>query len=430
MRIRRLTAVICTAAVLLSGCTSLSLNGHDILAPPKAAGSRAELQKIIEKDSGGKYTLISPAAGDNKSSVINHDFDNDGNEETVALYTAADGTARVLAATEKGSSYSLIGSSQLSSANISAVAFANVDADETDELIISCDTGSQAATLSVFFMNEDMTKIDAAKGFSAFIAGDLDKDNAADITVFIPASAKATAKAAMLSYADGGFTEKASCEADPAVEAYAHLSYGDISGGQYGIAADGVNENGEYSTQLIYFDSATKSLINPLFIYAGYDKTMRTSKIFATATDSDGIIKIPFCEPMRHTKDEDITKVCTAVQWNRYDPAQLTAVPASEAVLCDTMGFMLTLRHSKLDDLTARCDGKASMTLYSVKDDEKSVLGKALLTINYSDKGEFDSGSDFVLYESGTGVFSCELSSDSDYSFEDVKNSFRPTGIE
>ena len=128
MRIRRLTAVICTAAVLLSGCTSLSLNGHDILAPPKAAGSRAELQKIIEKDSGGKYTLISPAAGDNKSSVINHDFDNDGNEETVALYTAADGTARVLAATEKGSSYSLIGSSQLSSANVSAVAFANVDA--------------------------------------------------------------------------------------------------------------------------------------------------------------------------------------------------------------------------------------------------------------------------------------------------------------
>jgi hypothetical protein len=94
------------------------------------------------------------------------------------------------------------------------------------------------------------------------------------------------------------------------------------------------------------------------------------------------------------------------------------------------MGFMLTLRHSKLDDLTARCDGKASMTLYSVKDDEKSVLGKALLTINYSDKGEFDSGSDFVLYESGTGVYTCELSGDSEYSFEDVKNSFRPTNVE
>lgn len=430
MRTRRLTAVICAAAMLLSGCTSLSLNGHDILAPPKAAGSRAELQKIIEKDAGGSYSLITPASGDNKAGVINHDFDNDGSEETVALYKAADGTARVLAAAERGSSYDTLGSAELSSANISAVSFANVDADETDELIISCDSGSQAATLSVFFLREGLTKVDAAKGFSGYAAGDLDKDSAADITVFVPASAKATAKAAMLSYSDGGFVEKASCEVDPAVEAYARLSYTSVSDGLYGIAADGVNENGEYSTQLIYCDSASQSLINPLFIYAGYDKTIRTSKIFATATDSDGVIKIPFCEPMKHTKDEDIAKVCTAVRWNRYDPVQMTAVPAGESVLCDTMGFMLMLRHSSLDNLTARCEDRSSMTLYSVKNDEKSVLGKALLTINYSDKGEFESGSDFVLYESGTGVYSCELNSDSDYSFEDVKNSFRPINYE
>lgn len=425
MRMRRLTAVICTAAVLLSGCTSLSLNGHDILAPPKAAGSRAELQKLIEKDSGGSYTLITPAAGDNKSSVINHDFDNDGNEETVALYTSSDGTSRVLAATARGSSYSLLGSADLSSANISAVAFANVDADDTDELIISCDTGSQAATLSVFFINEGLTGVGAANGFSGFAAGDLDRDNAADITVFIPASAKATAKASMLSYSDGGFTEKASCEVDPAVEAYARLSYGGVSDGLYGIAADGVNENGEYSTQLIYYDPASRSLINPLFIYAGYDKTIRTSKIFAAATGSDGIVKLPFCEHMKHAKDEDIAKVCTAVRWNRYDPTQMTAVPDSEAVLCDTMSFMLMLKDGTLDKVTARCADRSSMTLYSVSEDEKSVLGKALLTIDYSDKGEFDSESDFVLYESETGVYSCELSSDSDYSFEDVKNSFR-----
>lgn len=430
MRMRRLTAVICTAAVLLSGCTSLSLNGHDILAPPKAAGSRAELQKLIEKDAGGSYSLITPVSGDNKSSVINHDFDNDGNDEAVAMYTAADGTSRVLAAAARGSSYSLIGSSELSSANISSVSFADVNADAADELIVSCDAGSQAATLSVFFPSEEMTSVKAAGGFSGYAAGDLDKDNAADITVFIPASAKATARAAMLTYSDGGFTEAASCEVDPAVEAYAHLSYSGISNGQYGIAADGVNENGEYSTQLIYYDSAAKSLINPLFIYAGYDKTIRTSKIFATATESDGIVKIPYCEPMKHTKDEDITKVCTAVQWNRYDPAQLTAVPSGEAVLCDAMGFMLMLKDDTLDKVTARCADRSSMTLYSAKDDEKSVLGKALLTINYSDKGEFDSGSDFVLYESGTGVYTCELSGDSEYSFDDIKNSFRPTNYE
>ena len=94
MRIQRLLATA-LATLLLSGCTSLSLSGPDILAPPKAAGRRAEIQSLIEKDSGGAYALIYPTSGSYKSGIVMIDTDADGTEEAVALYTAADGTPRI-----------------------------------------------------------------------------------------------------------------------------------------------------------------------------------------------------------------------------------------------------------------------------------------------------------------------------------------------
>ena len=85
MKLQRLFAAALAAAALLSGCTSLSLNDPDILAPPKAGGNRAQVQNMIEKDAKGSYTLIYPEAGEFKSGIIQHDINGDDIEEAVAL---------------------------------------------------------------------------------------------------------------------------------------------------------------------------------------------------------------------------------------------------------------------------------------------------------------------------------------------------------
>ncbi|MBQ1475503.1 MAG: hypothetical protein IIZ32_09415 [Ruminococcus sp.] len=58
MKRYRMIAAVTAVAALLSGCTSLSLNGRDILSPPHAAGDRADIQQMIEKDAGRNYELI------------------------------------------------------------------------------------------------------------------------------------------------------------------------------------------------------------------------------------------------------------------------------------------------------------------------------------------------------------------------------------
>ena len=64
MKVQRMLAAVMITAVLLTGCTSLSLNDPDILTPPKAGGDRAQVQSIIEKDAKGAYTLIYPESGE------------------------------------------------------------------------------------------------------------------------------------------------------------------------------------------------------------------------------------------------------------------------------------------------------------------------------------------------------------------------------
>ena len=78
MRLQRILAAVIVTALLLSGCASLGFGKSEILTPPKASGIRAEVQKLIETDAGGAYSLIYPTDGANKSGLFLHDVNNDG----------------------------------------------------------------------------------------------------------------------------------------------------------------------------------------------------------------------------------------------------------------------------------------------------------------------------------------------------------------
>ena len=56
--------------LVLSGCTAFSFDGSAIMCPPKATGSKAEIQKLIDKQTKGDYTLKYPKNGTNRSSIV------------------------------------------------------------------------------------------------------------------------------------------------------------------------------------------------------------------------------------------------------------------------------------------------------------------------------------------------------------------------
>ena len=426
MKVQRLLAAVLAAALLLTGCTSLSLSGSDILAPPKAAGSRAEVQSMIEKDAKGAYTLIYPNAGSYRSGIILQDLNDDGTEEAIALYTVADNMPRLLIALKQGNSYTQYGSTPLRSSNISRVDFADVNADGMQEVVIGCDVGSPLAALDVYMISEDSVNIPVAEGFTDYVIGDFDGSSSADILLMTAVGE--TAKARLMVCADDGFSEKSSCDIDANVLSYANLCFDQISDGMSGAVADGKLSDGEYTTQLLYYDSAAHMLVNPLFLNSSYSESVRSSTVASADINDDGIIDIPVCTLAEHAKGEDAAAVCSLVRWSNYDPELMALSPGQSGILCDKLGFMLLFGDDRLSTLTARYTDENAVTLYGLSDKGTDpIIGNELLTVMRYEKNSYDSSltAQASLSESASYIYTYILGEGSPFTHDDIKDSFK-----
>lgn len=427
MKLQRLLAAVITAALLLTGCTSLSLNERDILSPPQAAGNRAEIEKLIEKDAQGDYTLITPTSGDNKSGVTMVDLNKDGKEEAVALYTTANGSPKMLIAESDGNSYRTLGSVQLNSPSVYRLDFADIDGDSNDELLIGCDVGTQTSNLHAYFADSDLTNLIVAEGFVDYVAGDFDGNSASDVLLFLAPDKDAIAKASLTVYVEGKFSEVSSCDIDPAIVRYAKISYDRISEDLDAAIADGVLENGKFTTQTLYYDTAADTMVNPLFVFSGYSDSVRTSPITSFDMDDDGIVEIPMCSLMEHSKSEDDATVCSLARWSNYDPKQMAPVLKQNSILCDKLGFMLNVDEETAGEVTARYTDDDTVKVYSLAiKDGAPALGDELLTVKRYSRSSFDSAEsgETTLHESTKYIYTYTLGKDSSFLDEDVKDGF------
>lgn len=427
MKVQQMLAAVMMTAVLLTGCTSLSLNDPDILAPPKAGGDRAQVQDMIEKDAKGAYTLIYPASGEYKSGIIRHDVNGDDVDEAIALYCAADGTPRLLTAMKQDDDYALYGSTQLYSSNVHKLSFADVNSDGTEDIIVSFDFASSLPTIQAYILSGGVSAVPVAEGFTDYAVGDFDDNASADVLLMLPSADNKTAKASLLTCGDDGFGEKSSCEIDADVRSYIDLRFGRISDGLYGAIADGRLDNGDYTTQLLYYDLAAHMLVNPLFLNSSYSQSVRSSPVCCTDIDGDDIVEAPMCSLMEHAKDEEPDTVCSLVRWCDYDPELMALSFTQSAVLCDKLGFMLQFDAGIISSLTARYTADNAVTLYdlSYKGGEP-VIGKELLTVKRYDKNSFDSSltAEAKLADTSAYTYTYILSEGSPFSHEDITDSF------
>lgn len=427
MRLQRIIAAVIISALLFSGCTSLSLGSSELLTPPKASGIRAEVQQLIESDAKGSYTLIYPDAGAYQNGMFLYDINNDGVDEAVALYTTSDNTPRILIASLHENKYQLYGSADLHSSNVSELNFTDFDSNGKEELLISYDSGTSHAALQIFLTSDGLTESNVEEGFIDYTTGDFDGDKSTDLLLMTPKDSDSPAEAKLLVFGEQGFSEKTSCEIDSDVISYTGLRFGRISDDLDGAAADGNLDNGEHTTQLIYYDSAAKMLVNPLFMNSNYKQNARRSAVTCMDVDSDGILEVPLSSLMDHTKDEDVSTVCSVARWNEYDPEQMGLSFKQDAILCEKLDFMLLFDTDQLKTITARYSADNAVTLYRVSyKNSEPVLGEALLTIYRYDNADDDSSrtAQSVLYETTAYTYTYLLSEDSSLTYDDIKDSF------
>lgn len=353
--------------LLLSGCTAFSFDGSDIMCPPKATGNKAQIQKLIDKQTKGDYTLKYPKNGNNRSSIVMQDLDSDTEEEAVAFYADDDNATihALFVECEKGD-YSIISDVVLEASNIDRVDFADLNGDKTYEVLIGCSTATSSQnTLSVYDYDETITKLDVTTTYSSLVTGDFNYDKADDVLLISLYSSDISAHAKMLSYTKGSLTEIGSTEIDSDLTSLASAQYGQVSYGVYGAVIDGITSTGDYTTEVILFDSSRPALLNPLYTYSGYSSTRRSIQICSTDFDKDELIDIPVCSLMPYSENEDIDTVSRCVDWSNFDTTSYTLKSNVSAILCPKDGYSLTMPEKWNGVVTARYNEKQRETTVS-----------------------------------------------------------------
>ena len=424
-----IAATLC--CLLLSSCSGMSLTGSDVLSPPLAQGEQSELQQLIKDNTSGSYSLIYPSSGEYQNAVVFRDIDRDGEDEAVAMYKGPDEGSRILFACRSDSGYTSLGEANLQSSLIEKADFADLNGDGKEEFIVTYpEASSPLCSLSVIGIGGEITRIDMSACCNTFVIDDFDGDQVKDLLLLSLAGTSGTASAKLLNYDGSVLSVKTSCEMDSQLSGYAKITCGGISEGVVGAVVDGYTPAGEYTTQVIYFDTATESLVNPLFIYMGYDSTRRTTLLSSADIDRDGLIEIPICSLCEYAPDESVAEVCRQVSWNSFNIADISMTRKKTAVLCEDEGFLFNISDSRTDAVTARrsADGDILLYIWGGADGEPGCTD-LLLTVKRYPKNSYDSTRvlEAKLGETATSVFTYIINpvdSDLCYTDEDVAGSF------
>lgn len=430
MKMYRVTAAAVILCLLLSGCTGLSLNSPDILTPPKAEGNQAEIQQLIQDSAGSKYEMVYPEQGEYQSSVIFRDLTGDGEDEAVALYTSDKENIHVLIAKKDGDSFKALGECAIYSPALTRVEFASFGGDTTELLLSYPGSAATLRSLTLITVGDEVVQHDMINTCAAHLVGDYNGDGKEDLLTLALADGENLPTARLMLGADGKLEEQSACEIASDTKEYVSLSFGKISDEISGAVVDAKDGNGSYSTQLICYDYNAQSLINPLYVSGGYNKTKRAAAITSADIDRDGVIEIPICSPMDYSQNEESSAVCDRIDWSSYDYTQLSLTTKLSAVLCDRLGFLLNLNPEHADIVTARYTGENSMSVYlwEYKQNTPERTTK-LLTIKRYDKESFDEDTvlEAVAGQNSTYVYTYVIEVDEGfygYTDDEVQSNF------
>lgn len=419
---KKLFAIVCIALVLmLSGCSSVGFESTNIMCPPKATGNKAQIQKLIDKQTSGEYVLKYPKSGSNRSSIILHNFDDDETEEAIAFYSDKDGEhIHALFVEYIEDSYSVIEDILVEASGVDRIDFADLDGDGTYEILVgySVSTSSQNV-LSIYSYSESITQYDISCSYSSLVTGDFTYDKREDILLISLYSGDIAAKANLMIFNDNTLTELGSTELDSDITQLAQVSYGQISYGTYGAVLDGISTTGDYTTQVVLFDPSRPALLNPLYIYSGYSDTRRSTQICSLDYDKDELIDIPVCSLMMYDSTEDIQTVARHIRWSNMNTDNYSLSTSISTIFCSADGYLLTMPSKWSETATARYDSSLrELTVYACEYVENTLtLTDELVTIKAYSEDDFrkDSTGFIEFLRAGSTVYAYSIGNTENY---------------
>jgi hypothetical protein len=434
-------AVALLFAFLLSGCSFAGLDAQTLMKPPKPTGEKADIDSLLVSKAGDKMTLKYPRSGDYRSAIITHDICGDNNEEAMAIYQKGDDTSGTnIMFMKKDGKWEDMGFFNNPAAQVDKVCFGDLNGDGKDEVIVGWGNSvNNTSTVCVYYYkNGKMNELQLNQSYTEMAVMDFDGNGRDEIFTANVSVGDQPALARLYSLRNNTAEMIGSCRLDNGVTKYASVQTGLINEKQKGIVLDGMKTANSLVTELLYWDTTSKSLKSPFYDVSAKNanSTLRNTSVVSKDINGDKIIEVPIVNLMPGYTSTTANDAAYLTNWHRYDTQTKTFVRVMSMVLNYADGYWVLVPDMWRGKITTKTDtATRTITFYEWTAAKKKVPGKAadaLLKIQVFTQKEWEDGTGtsgfFKLLDSNNMVFAANCPSPENVlsmSDSEVKSSFK-----
>lgn len=406
MKLKAIISALLLGSVFIfsaGGCSITDFSADNLLRPPKAMGDEAEIEQLISETAKNGYTLKYPKNGNYRSAIIMADLNGDENKEAIAFFRSNDDTTKIhmLVMYSDKNSWKLSSDNITEATDIDSVDFADVDGNETPEIIVGYTTYTPNINrlCCYSYSKAKISEIQSGHNYSSFYSGDFDNDGNSEIMSLLLFTAENEASASMLDYSadNNSLYAKAMVNMDPNVVKYKNVAASDFNDTTNGLIVDGSYANRELNTQIIYYSKELSILRNPLFKEKSKNITQRSSSVSSYDVDNDGKIEIPVTSKLPHSENQTEEIVADKIVWNSFSDKNETLNPKINVITNYDYNYYFKIQDKwGANSVTALINSTNSTTEFHEWKSDKP--GKLLFEIKAFDLDDWNFGKSVNKY--------------------------------
>ena len=345
MKNKVVAIVVALMLLCLCGCSGMSGNIVEDLAPPKPSGELYEIQKTLEKAVGHDLNLAYPSSGEYRSAIITKDIDSDGKYDVFSFYsTVTDDKTTVMHINYirwVGDEWVSVTDLQVNASGVESVEFVKLDNSKTPKILVHWNRYSaNNKLLSVYDIDSGELLQAASADYSVYTTCDLNSDGISEIVAVFLDTEQKTAEATWLALGQRGLSAMSSCKLDGTATSYYTPQISKFTDGRVGLFIDADKATGMITEVLCLDDDRLISA----FQYSANNEnisTMRASSVRSADFDGDGCIDVPLSQkiPTVTTSAEEDSAYLTV--WNSFDGKALS--PIAHTVINYTDGYWFNM---------------------------------------------------------------------------------------
>lgn len=439
--------VIC---LCLSGCSIDVSSVEGLMRPPKLSGENSLLQEAFEKylNSSKNTIMKTPISGENRSSFLYYDLDNDGVKEAFAFFSDVSVDENACAAVFKfvNNEWQLVSNIKGNGEDIFEVDFADINGDGCLELVIcwtylktgesdntASFTNSGERIMSVYSYNGNSTTLITTQPFSKMLVGDFNGDKSDEILlVSVDLSEKSKRTIGRIL----GFNSNYDI-----VRSYDLILTSMID--VFNIDKDTVTVEGEKHTRIFVDGGISETAVItdvvdishsdfeitlPLYETNISEKplTIRDVSTLSADIDGDGEIEIPTVENLPYSSviNNESSRNLSLTIWSKVENGEL--ITEYKCLMNSLNGYMFIFPEEWINSITAVYNStNATLRFYEVN--ESGTVGDEVFSIrSFSEIKWKENNYDYNrLASSGAIVFGYTVSENSEIiTVDDITENF------